>query len=87
VLDDGTEAGMWLTATNKSYDFAYTREAHGIKGRFHHITYALDCREEILRAADIFLEAGVPIETKAICRTRASRHSAIVVRSSSPDER
>ena len=63
VLDDGTEAGMWLTATNKSYDFAYTREAHGVAGRFHHVTFALDSREEILRAADIFLEAGVPIET------------------------
>jgi catechol 2,3-dioxygenase len=63
VLDDGTEAGMWLTCTNKSYDFAYTREAHGVKGRFHHLTYALDSREEILRAADIFLENGVYIET------------------------
>ena len=63
VLDTGEEAGMWLTATNKSYDFAYTKEAHGVKGRFHHITYALDSREDILRAADIFLEAGVPIET------------------------
>ncbi|UHC20185.1 catechol 2,3-dioxygenase (plasmid) [Methylobacterium currus] len=63
VLDSGEEAGMWLTATNKSYDFAYTKEAHGIRGRFHHITYALDSREEILRAADIFLEAGIPIET------------------------
>jgi catechol 2,3-dioxygenase len=63
VLDDGTEAGMWLTATNKSYDFAYTREAHGVKGRFHHVTYALDSREEILRAADVFLENGVFIET------------------------
>ena len=63
VLDDGTEAGMWLTATNKSYDFAYTREAHGVRGRFHHVTFALDTREEILRAADIFLEHGVFIET------------------------
>src|SRR4051812_13862448 len=50
VLDDGTEVGMWLTATNKSYDFAYTREAHGVKGRFHHITFALDSREAILQA-------------------------------------
>ena len=63
VLDNGVEAGMWLTCTNKSYDFAYTREAHGVKGRFHHLTFALDSREEILRAADIFLEAGVHIET------------------------
>jgi catechol 2,3-dioxygenase len=63
VLNDGTEAGMWLTCTNKSYDFAYTREAHGVRGRFHHITYALDSREAILQAADVFLENGVPIET------------------------
>ena len=63
VLDDGTEVGMWMTCTNKSYDFAYTREAHGVGGRFHHVTFALDSREEILRAADIFLEAGVFIET------------------------
>jgi catechol 2,3-dioxygenase len=63
VLDSGEEAGMWLTATNKSYDFAYTKEAHGVKGRFHHVTYALDSREDVLRAADIFLEAGVKIET------------------------
>jgi len=63
VLDDGTEAGMWLTATNKTYDLAYTRDATGTKGRFHHITYALDSREDVLRAADIFLEHGVFIET------------------------
>jgi catechol 2,3-dioxygenase len=63
VLDDGSEAGMWMTATNKSYDFAYTRDHTGTKGRFHHVTYALDSREDILRAADIFLENGVFIET------------------------
>ena len=63
VMDDGTEAGMWLTCTNKSYDFAYTREAHGVPGRFHHVTFALDSREAILQAADVFLENGVFIET------------------------
>jgi len=62
-LDDGTEAGMWLTSNNKSYDFAFTREAHGVAGRFHHVTFALDSREAILQAADTFLESGVPIET------------------------
>ena len=63
VLNDGSEAGIWLTATNKSYDFAYTRDHTGIPGRFHHITYALNSREEILLAADIFLENGIYIET------------------------
>jgi catechol 2,3-dioxygenase len=62
-LDSGEEVGMWLTATNKSYDFAFTKEAHGVPGRFHHLTFALDSREAILQAADTFLEAGVFIET------------------------
>ena len=63
VLNDGSEAGMWMTATNKSYDFAYTRDHTGTKGRLHHVTYALDSREDVLRAADVFLENGVYIET------------------------
>ena len=54
---------MWMTLTNKSYDFAFTRDHMGAKGRFHHLTYALDSREDVLRAADIFHEAGVPIES------------------------
>ncbi len=63
VLDDGTEAGMWMTATNKSYDFAFTRDLTGARGRLHHVTYALNSREEVLLAADVFLENGVYIET------------------------
>lgn len=62
-LDTGEEAGMWLTSNNKSYDFAFTKEAHGVPGRFHHVTFALDSREAIRQAADTFLEAGVFIET------------------------
>jgi catechol 2,3-dioxygenase len=61
-MDDGTEAGMWLTATNKSYDMAYAKSATGAAGRLHHITFALDSREAILQAADTFLEAGTFIE-------------------------
>ena len=63
VLDDGSEAGAWLTATNKTYDIAFTRDHTGVPGRFHHVTYAVDSREDILRAADVFLENGVYIET------------------------
>ena len=32
VLDDGSEAAMWMTCTNKSYDFAYTRDHTGTRG-------------------------------------------------------
>ena len=63
LLNDGTDAGMWLTVTNKSYDFAYTLDHTHTHGRFHHLTYAVDSREDVLRAADIFLENGVFIET------------------------
>ena len=63
VLNDGTESGMWLTVCNKSYDFAYTRDHTGTRGRFHHVTYAVDSREDVLRAADVFLDSGIQIET------------------------
>jgi catechol 2,3-dioxygenase len=48
---------------NKTYDLACTEEHGRGHGRFHHVTYATDQREDILRAADLFLEAGVHIET------------------------
>ncbi|MFX7747896.1 VOC family protein, partial [Acinetobacter baumannii] len=46
-----------------TYDIAFTADHAGIAGRFHHVTYAVDSREDVLRAADVFLEHGVFIET------------------------
>lgn len=63
MLNNGTLGGCWFTVNNKSYDIAYTRDMTAAQGRFHHVTYAVDQREEILRGADIFLENGVFIET------------------------
>jgi catechol 2,3-dioxygenase len=63
ILDNGAVAGCWFTVNNKSYDIAYTRDSTRLRGRFHHVTYAVDQREHILEAADIFLENGVYIET------------------------
>ncbi|GAA4153356.1 catechol 2,3-dioxygenase [Actinomadura keratinilytica] len=62
-LDSGTIAARWLTFTNKSYDLVYTRDLTGGHGRLHHIAFATDTREDILRAADICLDKGVFIET------------------------
>lgn len=62
-LDNGRIGGCWFTVNNKGYDLACTEEHGGGQGRFHHVTYAADQREDILRAADIFLENGVHIET------------------------
>jgi catechol 2,3-dioxygenase len=63
VLDDGAEAGVWLASNQKSYDLTYTRDATGTRGRFHHVAYFVDQREDVLRAADIFLEHGIVIES------------------------
>ena len=62
-LDNGRIGGCWFTVNNKTYDLACTEEHGGGTGRLHHVTYATDQREDILRAADIFLENGVHIET------------------------
>jgi catechol 2,3-dioxygenase len=63
VLDDGTEAGVWLASNQKSYDLTYTRDATGTHGRLHHVAFFVDQREDVLRAADIFLEHGIVMES------------------------
>ncbi|MCZ4061089.1 hypothetical protein O3W44_21330 [Pantoea sp. LMR881] len=63
LLDNGHIGGCWFTINNKSYDLACTEEHGGGRGRLHHVTYATDTCEDTLRAADIFLENGVHIET------------------------
>jgi len=62
-LNNGRLGGCWFTINNKTYDLACTEEHGRGENRLHHVTYATDQREDILRAADIFLENGVHIET------------------------
>jgi catechol 2,3-dioxygenase len=62
-LDNGRIGGCWFTVNNKTYDLACTEEHGRGHGRLHHVTYATDQREDILRAADVFLQNGVHIET------------------------
>jgi catechol 2,3-dioxygenase len=63
VLDSGAVSAIWTTITDKSYDLVYTSDWSGTRGRLHHVAFATDTREDILRAADVFLEAGIHIET------------------------
>lgn len=63
VTDEGDDAAIWYHLGNKSYDLVYTRDWTGAHGRLHHIAFATDTREDILRAADVCLEAGIHIET------------------------
>ncbi len=65
IIFDGNEVkGAWFSVNSKSYDLAVTQDhIQGVKGRFHHMTYAVNSREEVLIAADIALENGIFIET------------------------
>jgi catechol 2,3-dioxygenase len=62
ILDDGTEAGAWLSLTIAAHELIYVRDAYGVRGRLHHLAFWVDTREECLRAADVFVDAAVPIE-------------------------
>jgi catechol 2,3-dioxygenase len=61
-LDDGTESGAWMSVTTAAHELIYTADAYGARGRLHHVAYWVDTREEVLRAADLFLDHDVYIE-------------------------
>jgi len=61
--NDGRIAARWQTFGQKSYDLVYTEDWTGSRGRLHHLAFAADTREDILRAADLALDTGVFIET------------------------
>jgi catechol 2,3-dioxygenase len=63
VTDTGAPVAVWFSVCNKSYDLVHTEDWAGGNGRLHHLAFATDTREEILRAADVCLDAGVHIET------------------------
>jgi catechol 2,3-dioxygenase len=63
LLDSGKVAARWLTFNNKSYDVVYTEDWTGASGRLHHVAFATDGREDILRAADLCIDHDVHIET------------------------
>jgi catechol 2,3-dioxygenase len=61
-LDDGTESGAWMSVSIAAHELIYTADAYGARGRLHHLAFWVDTREECLRAADIWLDAGIEIE-------------------------
>lgn len=59
----GEEVGAWMSLMNKAHDLAITKEpSPTASGRLHHLAYTVENREDVLRAADIFMENDVPIE-------------------------
>ena len=51
-----------LTTNEKSHDFGFVADFSGVAGRINHVAFFVPERENVLRAAEILLEAGVDIE-------------------------
>jgi catechol 2,3-dioxygenase len=62
ILDSGEESGAWMSLSIAAHELIYTADHAGGSGRLHHLAWFVDTREECLRAADLFLDADVPIE-------------------------
>jgi catechol 2,3-dioxygenase len=50
------------TVCERSHDIAFVWDPSGASGRINHLSYFVESREELLRAADVFLNADVAIE-------------------------
>ena len=51
-----------MSNTEQAHDLGLLHDASGIPGRMHHFAMWLDQHVDVLRAADVILEAGHPIE-------------------------
>lgn len=51
-----------VTTNEKSHDLGFAIDPSGVPGRLHHLAFWVDTREELVRAADVLLESGTPIE-------------------------
>jgi catechol 2,3-dioxygenase len=62
IVVDDRQVAAWMSVTPQPHDIALTRDRSGRRGRLHHVTYWMDTREDVLRAADILSDRGVFIE-------------------------
>jgi catechol 2,3-dioxygenase len=62
LLDDGTEAGGWLSVSPLVHEVAILRDPTASNGRLHHVCYWYGYPHHLCDIADIFTEYGIPIE-------------------------
>ena len=64
VLDHDPKATVFgvLSMNEKSHDLGFGGDFSKIPGRFHHVAFWVPSYEDLLRAADMLLESGTPIE-------------------------
>lgn len=61
-LNDGREAGAWMSVTAQAHELTYVLDRSSAHGRFHHAAFWVDSREDVMRSADIFADNDVFIE-------------------------
>jgi catechol 2,3-dioxygenase len=64
MLDEASDLVVFAMSTfnEKSHDLGLILDQTDVSGRLHHFAWWVDSRDELLRAADILLNADIPIE-------------------------
>jgi len=62
VENGAVELGSWMSTTAVHHEVAYVVDRAGGDARLHHFSLFVDNRDDVLRAADIFMENGIFIE-------------------------
>ena len=62
VLNDGGEAGAWLSVSPLVHEVAIMGDRTGARGRLHHVCYWYGYPQHVMDSADIFTEYGIEIE-------------------------
>ncbi len=62
IENGAVELGSWMSTTAVHHEIAYVIDRAGGDARLHHFSLSVDNRDDVLRAADIFMENGIFIE-------------------------
>jgi catechol 2,3-dioxygenase len=62
ILNDGMEAGAWLSVSPLVHELALMGDQTGTRGRFHHVCYWYGIPQHNSDIADVFADYGIQIE-------------------------
>lgn len=62
VLDNGLQVAAFVSTSPMSHDLGLVFDQTDIPGRLSHVAFWLDTHDDVIRAADVYRDAGVDIE-------------------------
>ncbi|HEX4395689.1 MAG TPA: VOC family protein [Mycobacterium sp.] len=62
LVDGAEEVGAWLSSNALGHEIAIMRDAHGARGRLHHLAFYYGTFQHNVDAAEMFREYGIRIE-------------------------